>query len=84
MLQHPHAKIVVGKLEQGVDDPVVNLWLSRIVEELDEESETAELSELDPVDGLATVETERSDAVGNLLLREIRQHVHLETGKKGK
>ena len=49
VLHESESEVVVGELEEGVDDAVVEALLGGVVEESDEEGEAAALSQLHPV-----------------------------------
>ena len=49
VLQDSESEVVVGELEERVDDAVVEALFGRVVEESDEEREAAALSQLHPV-----------------------------------
>ena len=49
VLQDSESEVVVGELEERVDDAVVEALLGRVVEESDEQREAAVLAQLHPV-----------------------------------
>ena len=50
VLEDPESEVVVGELEEGVDDAVVEALPGGVVEEADEEGQAAALSQLHPVE----------------------------------
>ena len=50
VLEDPEPEVVVGELEEGVDDAVVEALPGGVVEEADEEGQAAALSQLHPVE----------------------------------
>ena len=49
VLQDSESEVVVGELEERVDDAVVEALFGRVVEESDEQREAAVLAQLHPV-----------------------------------
>ncbi len=66
VLKNVQRLVVICELEEGVDDPVVERLLSRVIQERDKELQSTVFSKFNPVDRLSAIEAESGHAVGFL------------------